>query len=314
MGLREVFTTINPLTDVYSTQLSIPQLDIHANGKGLSEPLSIASAYAEMAERISAGLANLEQLPFQQWYGEDSRIKNGFDTFTYLPGYEREWQDAIPNAIRVEDLLGHVKRLKQSDFNFIKNESELTSHWVDGYSLLNDRRVKVPLMLVRWISATNGLASGNTMEEAILHGAYECIERYAAIKAIRDRMTFPTITYESVKTHYLKSILNELHSSGVEVHIKNMSMELNTFITGVMFVNHNVPKNSLEHHSFKVGVAGNTDEALARCLLERCQGQHPKDEVPTPKTMADNDYMPIFFKGLRTKPLEFMKIGKREDL
>ena len=288
---------------------------MHANGKGLSKELSEASAYAEMVERLSAGLQNLELHPYKQYYGESVSIKDRFDTFTYLPGYEREWQDAIPNAIRVEDLLKHVKHLKQADFDFIKSSSEFTSHWVNGHSLLNDRQVKVPLMLVRWISATNGLAAGNTMEEAILHGSYECIERYVAIKAVKEKMTFPTITYESIRIPYIRETLDALYKDGIEFTIKNMSMDLNVYITGVMFVNHNVSKDCLEHHSLKVGVAQDTEEALARCLTERCQGTNPVEEA-VGATLIDrgaNDYLPIFFKGLSPKPLDFMKTGERQD-
>lgn len=313
--MKEDYVTINPIPHAWSTRMTIPELAVQASGKGLTEGMSAASAYAEMAERLSAGLQNLEVPPYKQFYGTAAKVKNMFDTFDYLHGHIQEHQDAIPNAIRVEDLLGHVGHLKQSDFDFIKNYSEFTSHWVDGYSLLNDRQVKVPLMLVRWISATNGLASGNTIEEAILHGSYECIERYTKIKAVKDKLLLPTIKYESIKVPYLKEILDSLYSNGVEFIIKNMSMDLDVFVTGVMFINHNVPSNCLERYSIKVGCAQDTEEALARCLIERCQGTHPKEEArfPTQIDPDTNDYLSIFFNGLSSKSLEFMKSGHIVD-
>lgn len=312
LGLDEEFTIAHHFPNAYSTHMRISDLGVFSNGKGLSEELSVASAYGEMVERLSAGLQNFEQQPFKQYYGLDSIIKSRFDTYQYLPGYVCEHEDAIPNAIRVEDLLGHLKHLKKADLEFIRDESELTRHWVDGYSLLNDRQVKVPLMLVRWISATNGLASGNTMEEAILHGSYECIERYATIKAVRDKMIFPTIIYDTINVDYLKELMNTLYQSGVEFHIKEMSMDLSMYITGVVFINHNVPEDCLEHMSIKVGCASDTEEALARCFTERLQGANPVQEGMAPTYITPEmkeDYLPIFFKGYSPKPLEMMKLG-----
>ncbi len=69
--------------------------------------------------------------------------------------------------------------------------SEFTSlEWVAGYDLMNDVEVMVPANAVfhpynpqsgsqLFRSNTNGLASGNTIEEAVLHGLLEVIERDA---------------------------------------------------------------------------------------------------------------------------------------
>ena len=61
--------------------------------------------------------------------------------------------------------------------------------WFDGYDLMNNEEVKLPCNAVfhpyestvgrLFRSNTNGLASGNTMEEAIFHGLMEVVERDA---------------------------------------------------------------------------------------------------------------------------------------
>ena len=67
---------------------------------------------------------------------------------------------------------------------------DTTLEWVLGYDILNDVEVMVPANAVfhpykpmhgnqLFRSNTNGLASGNTIEEAILHGLLEVIERDA---------------------------------------------------------------------------------------------------------------------------------------
>src|SRR5262249_30488374 len=64
--------------------------------------------------------------------------------------------------------------------------------WVEGWDLLREEACWVPLDLVSLNSVppagggwplgqnTNGLASGNLLVEALLHGLYECIDRDAA--------------------------------------------------------------------------------------------------------------------------------------
>jgi ribosomal protein S12 methylthiotransferase accessory factor len=77
--------------------------------------------------------------------------------------------------------------------------------WIDGYDLMNKKEVLLPCNAVfhpylapfkLFRSNTNGLASGNTMEEAIFHGLMEVVERDALsiAEATRDPGKEITIT------------------------------------------------------------------------------------------------------------------------
>ena len=77
--------------------------------------------------------------------------------------------------------------------------------WVDGYDLMNKKEVLIPCNAVfhpylapfkLFRSNTNGLASGNTLEEAIFHGLMEVVERDALsiAEATRDPGKEITIT------------------------------------------------------------------------------------------------------------------------
>ncbi|HTY89733.1 MAG TPA: YcaO-related McrA-glycine thioamidation protein [Methanocella sp.] len=77
--------------------------------------------------------------------------------------------------------------------------------WIDGYDLMNKKEVLLPCNAVfhpylapfkLFRSNTNGLASGNTIEEAIFHGLMEVVERDALsiAEATRDPGKAITIT------------------------------------------------------------------------------------------------------------------------
>ncbi len=75
--------------------------------------------------------------------------------------------------------------------------------WIDGYDLMNKKEVLLPCNAVfhpylapfkLFRSNTNGLASGNTMEEAIFHGLMEVVERDALSVAEASRNPGKEIT------------------------------------------------------------------------------------------------------------------------
>jgi len=128
-------------------------------GKGASETEARVSVIMEAVERFSAEVGNFNE-----------RLL--FDSYEHLAVNSR----AVNPAHLI--LPGHLP----ADTNI---------EWCTGWDLLNDEEVLVPANAVfhpytpaqgNWQlfrSNTNGLASGNVMEEAIFHGLMEVIERDA---------------------------------------------------------------------------------------------------------------------------------------
>jgi hypothetical protein len=81
-----------------------------------------------------------------------------------LAGCVSAHQDSVPNPLRIEELLTHVATATPRALARIK-ALEHARRWVDGYSLIRERDLKVPLEYIHGISGTNGLAAGNTIEE-----------------------------------------------------------------------------------------------------------------------------------------------------
>lgn len=134
------------------------------NGKGATRNAAKAGAMMEAIERYSGELCDLEVS-----YGTLSEMRK------------------LGAAVDPNDLI--VPRFREYHRN-------LRLEWVAGFDLIARKKVFVPLNSVvqpyepargrlLYYSSTNGLASGNNLEEAICHGLCEVIERDAdAISAV----------------------------------------------------------------------------------------------------------------------------------
>jgi ribosomal protein S12 methylthiotransferase accessory factor len=106
--------------------------------------------------------------------------------------------------------------IEPMSFQFRDN---MTMDFLPGIDLLNEKKilVPVPLVLFRYTPQapainpfafhhTNGLASGNVLEEAICHALCEVIER--------DAVSIAELRTRAIPFHFLKSIENSLKEKG----------------------------------------------------------------------------------------------------
>lgn len=241
---------------LYWTALFIEGSDFSSMGKGIHPSLSYAGALAEGAEWL-----------FARPVGE-------------LPGYVGAREAEVENPVSIASLLAHVANATPSVLERIRSLDE-AFHWVDGYSLVEQKTRKVPLEYVRLISGPNGRASGNTLEEAILHAILEVFERRAHITVLRNRMVMPTIEPSTIQDPMVHAAIAFLERHGIEVILKDLSFEGVLPCLGAYFVDHNIPADFQFRHFFKVGSSFDTREALMRLFTEYVQGRR-KDEFLTP--------------------------------
>ena len=114
----------------------------------------------------------------------------------------------------------------------------MARHWVDGYSILQGKNIKVPINFIAYINASNGMAAGNTLEEAIIQATCEVFERHTQIQIIKPEQTIPTIDQNSLKNEYLKSMIKFYESNNVEIVLKDFSMGGRFPSIGALFINH----------------------------------------------------------------------------
>lgn len=121
-------------------------------------------------------------------------------------------------AMHPEDLL-LPRELKQGE----------KVHWTPGWDILNDEEIYLPSNAVfhpydslgmafpLFRSDTNGLASGNVIEEAILHALFEVIERDALSTADAQRDLGRRLVIE--KECAAREVLDRFEENGIAIHL-----------------------------------------------------------------------------------------------
>lgn len=204
------------------------------NGKGLTKADSHAGAMMEAIERYRA----------ETWLGA-----------TYEGTYPEILDRTDLESVSVMDPA--AMRLQQR----LSYDHEMALRWCDGWDLFKDRPALIPLNFVLcpydgpgedvWISSSNGLASGNCIEEAVCHALAELIERDAYTTAIVraqiaprfehamqrllsgdqvpepsvDDSIYPSIDLESVPAP-VSRLVRSAQRSGLEVWLRDMTSDV----------------------------------------------------------------------------------------
>ncbi|MDY6967913.1 MAG: YcaO-like family protein [Spirochaetota bacterium] len=119
-------------------------------------------------------------------------------------------------------------------------------------------------------SDSNGCAAGNCMEEAILHGIYEVIERDAIIINARNNLRPPDIKItRDVRNRYLHEILDKLFADkNIIFKIKYLTLDINMPTFGCVLLDKN-----LGYPVIGYGTHFDPEIALQRAITELFQAR-----------------------------------------
>ena len=249
----------------YSVRIEIKGFyHIGTNGKGLTKELALASAYAELMERLqSRMLINTYYL---------NKISNHFSFLTE----KKDFSIIESNP----DLLLSFFRNKNSATSFLMNNPKYQI--VDTYhDLLTNQIVYLPSKLINTTTFSNGLCAGNTYYEAINQGLCEIFERYVYHEILTNKTILSNIEIDSSlyiysRIQYLKSFFN--------ISIKDCSLGIYP-VVGVYITNF---ENT--QYIFTVGSDPNIDVAIQRCLTEAFQGLNCDEELLSKMKPIHNAY------------------------
>lgn len=233
--------------DRQETALGVPK---YYNGKGVTREQAEASAVMESIERYSAERR------------DDDVVAYG----TYEQACE-----VMPTVDPVDMILPiwALDKLQGAEIA-----------WTPGYELFRGQEMWVPacdvfypykpdtdLQLFKF--HTNGIAAGNTMEEAILHGTFELIERDAWSIAeyrnepVRDVVVDP----DSVPGQ----LLEKFRAQGVEIYLKDLTSD--TGVTTIGAAADDVRTKDPEMLTIGVGTHLNPEIAAIRAITEVAQSR-----------------------------------------
>ena len=169
---------------VYITNGKLGQYNLGCNGKGITKEYALASGYAELMERIQNHVIGYEGQKYavESFQRQQLFKKLPFQEQTGCPLKFLLFPDEtiiIENSQKVKELLTYIYPGAQN-FKSPKTlcEKKFSVIYVNMYNLTSKKESQMPIELMRYLSDSTGMCSGNNAAEAILQGICEICERY----------------------------------------------------------------------------------------------------------------------------------------
>ena len=245
---------IEPRQDAVEGAYSFSSLSdqLNASGKGLTPEQSQASAIMEFAERYS-------------WLHFDYEDHDGYMVKSF-----REMKTGLTPTVDDSYWLCNFIGLRDRD-ELLKEIKRIPLKWIRGISLTSSRKFYYPVNWHNYIFTSNGLATGNAREEAILQAACEVIERENVYRLFGDKKIANDLDPASIKNPIINRVLENAKKSGIKIIIKEISLDFGipTFaVHGIQPAD----KGRLTHKGCGYGTHPNPEKALIRALSEYFEG------------------------------------------
>ncbi len=239
----DVFTAVRPA----SRSISVSQ------GKGVTADAARASAVMEALEL---------------WHAEQHHI-------TILNGTLAELKERFG--------IVDVRRLMRCERD--EPDPHRTTRWAHALNMMSGRPVLVPYETVHfdqrvpadpadgvYCNGTNGLASGNSLTEAVLHGLYEVIERDAVARsADRLAVDLPRLDLTSVRSTPGRALVDRFLAAGIELAVWDLSAVHQVPVYQALGVERTAPWYHPLPETWGFGAHSDPSIALSRALTEVAQ-------------------------------------------
>ncbi|MEJ2672909.1 MAG: YcaO-like family protein, partial [Deltaproteobacteria bacterium] len=171
-------------------------------GKGATPIQAEASALMELVERFSF-FAYLEAGPLE--LGCAREFSGQALPFPYLA---RSLFDETPEAAAAAEIY-----------------EDWPLYFVPATNLTRGQAVLLPIHWFYLIEEYNGPAAGNCLEEAILQGLGEVVERHVGSVISHGRLPTPAIDPDSVTDPAAQELLEKFQKNGIVLHLRDFSMD-----------------------------------------------------------------------------------------
>ena len=224
-------------------------------GKGRTNAYAKASAYGEMVERIQ-NLAFYMMLMYPSEPETNCSPRDG--AFKYCPDEK---------ALLCEELhrgIGRLSRNYPFPYDFLKAQSAIG---VPFWNVFDEKAEYLPFRAFQVIVGSNGMCSGNTPAEALIHGICEVFERYVLKQFFLSPSSPPDVPLDLFKGHGIHDDLSCLaKNKGYNVCVKDCSLGFRLPVVGLLI------RDGYGRYAFHLGSDPSPITALERCLTEMCQG------------------------------------------
>jgi ribosomal protein S12 methylthiotransferase accessory factor len=197
-----------------------------------------------------------------------------FSFFSFAKNPENFFTDIYPNvrdkAIAFEMIAKSVH--DESDdlpVSRIIFES-LPLKWTWGYNLTREEEVLIPFDWFFAINEFNGPSAGNCVEEALIQGICEIVERHTSSLVSQNKLKVAAIRPESVTDPLVNEMLQKYKKAGVNLYLSDFSLDTGIPTVGAMAYDP-VTFPALSEIVWTAGTTPDPQKALSRALTEVAQ-------------------------------------------
>lgn len=251
--------------------------DIGTNGKGMTKEYALASAYAELMERLQNKSLFRDGLKYASKYC-NSIIDKGF-------------RDVLNN----NDI--------ELDFLYFPDElfSENNGICAPFINLNNGEKEVIPVGYYRAACGSTGMCAGNSKEEALCQGLNEIVERYILWKIFSENPQPNQLSIELFTSTEIYNKINTLKNL-YEIRIHDWSLGEDYPVIGLLII-----RKTDGAYTYRLGADFNIITALERCYTETLQGENAmsyllKEQMHGVKSNYD-DYLKCRHNGTGRFPM-----------
>lgn len=253
----------------YALRITVVGTNFGVNGKGLTKEFALASGYGELMERLQLGHIGSREVQKDGHYSVSDALDERVPAKALLDK-NRNWYEA--HAKLLLHYTGQETSPEDIVLQFADAEGNLVA--TPFFNITKNTKEYLPSALRKRVYTTNGCAAGNTMEEALVQGISEIVERHHQLQIIDQAICPPDIPDEILKKYPVAyDIIKFVRSNGYRVIIKDCSLGENFPVVGACFIHE---KSGRYHTHF--GAYPIFEIALERALTESFQG-HTIDNI-----------------------------------
>lgn len=223
------------------------------HGKGATKYQSMASAIMEYTERKS-------------WLEYNFGKAKGFIKASY-----NELKEKIDMSCYKDMFKIHYYSDKEKNEELLKT---IPLYWVEAFNLTTENPVLYPVNFIDLTRSSNGLAAGNTKEEAITQGLCELIEREHIDNFLIDpyNSKIKLIEQKDISNPYLINLLNWAKENNITVYFFDISNEISITTILAHYIDNN-PPTAYTRTGNGYGTHPDPEKAMIRAFTEFLQGR-----------------------------------------
>ena len=217
-------------------------------GKGGTPDQAEASAVMELAERFS--FFNFAKNPENFFTDIYPNVKDKAISFEMIAQSVHDESDNLPASRKIFETLP----LK----------------WTWGYNLSREKEVLIPFDWFFAINEFNGPSAGNCVEEALIQGICEIVERHTSSLISHNKLMVAAIRPESVTDPLVIEMFQKYNNAGVKLYLSDFSLDTGIPTVGALAYDP-VTFPALSEIVWTAGTTPDPQKALSRTLTEVAQ-------------------------------------------